>query len=106
MADDKKAFVFGIFLGLLVGIGFTFFYCRFQEQKAIATVALEQEETKQQLKNSIEILSFFNQQQEETIGKLSFSLNRISLVANEEAVTVQQALGIISRLKELLKELP
>ena len=106
MSFEGKILVLGIFIGLFIGIGATFFYRKSVESRALSQVAVESSEVTGKLFETIRILELSNQQQEDKIEELSDVLGRISSVVSEEVDSVQKAWGIIQRLKELVVSLP
>ena len=96
----------GLLVGFVFGVVVVFLYCEHGEQRALAEAELRGEEVRRELRGSVDELVRLNGEQGEIIERLSGTMGRVSLVLGEEVVTVQEALGVIARLRVLVGGLP
>jgi len=88
---------------LVAGVGTVFFVSRYQQQRALLEVAFQANVVKAEMDKTIELLSNSNSEQEKNINNMRNVLDHISSTVNEEVTNLSQALGLIRRLKELVK---
>ena len=103
---SAKAALISCFVSLVIGVVSTYFIQQYRHAEALSHVITKNEETKREFEETIRFLTIASVEQEQNIYTLSGVFDRIGEVINEEVKSINDALGMVRRIRALVESLP